>query len=103
MSDTTGESMVKRLAAAVKAELRRQRVIWEDEEDWDELMISVGERIDLAAMLRAVLRTLHEPTPEMIQAGALGDPLGCDIDPENYELFYGRIWRFMLHAAEKEN
>lgn len=67
----------------------------------------VGQTI---AAARAALRALEEagfavvprePTPEMIESGHLLDPFGCDVEPEDVALIYGKIWFGMVGAAQR--
>ncbi len=40
-----------------------------------------------------------KPTEAMIAAAHVGDPLGCDVEPEDAKMIYERIWQFMLVAV----
>lgn len=39
------------------------------------------------------------PTPPMVQAAVVADPLGCDVPDDDVPMIYGRIWAAMLHES----
>ena len=43
-----------------------------------------------------------EVTPEMIERGALADPLSCDVDESEKAIIYANIYRAM-HAARPKS
>lgn len=52
---------IERAALAVKAELRRQEVLWEDDEAPHVLMMQTGQTADLYSVIRAILRAIRDP------------------------------------------
>lgn len=53
-------TMIERAARAIKDELRRQGVLWENGEAPNELMMCTGETADLTALARAALLAIRE-------------------------------------------
>lgn len=90
---------VERAARAVKAELRKQDVLWEDGEAPGQLMMQTGSVADLDAVIRAVMQAIREPSEAMVRASVAA--VGRS-DPLIAELVAPKSWQAMIDAALSE-
>lgn len=82
--------MLERVTRAIQAELRRQDCLFDpDGEDLSSLMMYTGAKADMAAVVRAAIAAMREPTEAMHEAWADAEdaddhPAECFINPRRY-------------------